>query len=388
MADFHHGVRVLEINQGTRSISTVSTAVIGMVCTGSDADATTFPLDTPILLTNVQAAVSKAGTKGTLAPSLQAIADQSKPVVVVVRVADGASAAELQSNLIGGVVAGRYTGMKALLAAKAKLGVTPRILGIPGLDTQAVTTALLPIAKQLRAFVYASCYGCATKEEAVAYRTQFSARELMLHWPDFLAWSTTDNKTVTAAATARALGLRAQIDQETGWHKTLSNVAVAGVTGVSKDVFWDLQNTATDSDYLNGNQITTLINHEGYRFWGSRTCSDDALFTFENYTRTAQVLADTMAEAHLWAVDRPMHPSLVRDIVEGINAKFRELTRQGYLLGGECWYDADANASSTLKAGELFLDYDYTPVPPLEDMTLRQRITDRYLADFATRVNA
>lgn len=388
MADFHHGVRVLEINQGTRSISTVSTAVIGMVCTGSDADATTFPLDTPVLLTNVQAAVGKAGTKGTLATSLQAIADQSKPVVVVVRVADGASAAELQSNLIGGVVAGRYTGMKALLASKAKLGVTPRILGIPGLDTQAVTAALLPIAKQLRAFVYASCYGCATKEEAVAYRTQFSARELMLHWPDFLAWSTTDNKTVTAAATARALGLRAQIDQETGWHKTLSNVAVAGVTGVSKDVFWDLQNTATDSDYLNGNQITTLINHEGYRFWGSRTCSDDALFTFENYTRTAQVLADTMAEAHFWAVDRPMHPSLVRDIVEGINAKFRELTRQGYLLGGECWYDADANDASTLKAGKLFLDYDYTPVPPLEDMTLRQRITDRYLADFATRVNA
>ncbi|MDR6230449.1 phage tail sheath protein FI [Pseudomonas sp. SORGH_AS199] len=388
MADFHHGVRVLEINQGTRSISTVSTAVIGMVCTGSDADATTFPLDTPVLLTNVQAAVGKAGTKGTLAPSLQAIADQSKPVVVVVRVADGASAAELQSNLIGGVVAGRYTGMKALLASKAKLGVTPRILGIPGLDTQAVTAALLPIAKQLRAFVYASCYGCASKEEAVAYRTQFSARELMLHWPDFLAWSTTDNKTVTAAATARALGLRAQIDQETGWHKTLSNVAVAGVTGVSKDVFWDLQNTATDSDYLNGNQITTLINHEGYRFWGSRTCSDDALFTFENYTRTAQVLADTMAEAHFWAVDRPMHPSLVRDIVEGINAKFRELTRQGYLLGGECWYDADGNAASTLKAGKLFLNYDYTPVPPLEDMTLRQRITDRFLADFATRVNA
>ncbi|MDU4055129.1 MAG: phage tail sheath protein [Pseudomonas oryzihabitans] len=388
MADFHHGVRVLEINQGTRSISTVSTAVIGMVCTGSDADAASFPLDTPVLLTNVQAAVGKAGTKGTLAPSLQAIADQSTPVVVVVRVADGANAAELQSNLIGGVVAGRYTGMKALLAAKAKLGVTPRILGIPGLDTQAVTTALLPIAKQLRAFVYASCYGCATKEEAVAYRTQFSARELMLHWPDFLAWSTTDNKTVTAAATARALGLRAQIDQETGWHKTLSNVAVAGVTGVSKDVFWDLQNTATDSDYLNGNQITTLINHEGYRFWGSRTCSDDALFTFENYTRTAQVLADTMAEAHFWAVDRPMHPSLVRDLVEGINAKFRELTRQGYLLGGECWYDADANDASTLKAGKLWLDYDYTPVPPLEDMTLRQRITDRYLADFATRVNA
>lgn len=388
MADYHHGVRVLEINQGTRSISTVSTAVIGMVCTGSDADAAAFPLNTPVLLTNVQGAVGKAGTKGTLAESLQAIADQSKPVTVVVRVEDGANAAELQSNIIGGVANGRYTGMKALLAAKAQLGITPRILGVPGLDTQAVTTAMVAIAKQLRGFVYASCNGCATKEEAVAYRNQFGARELMLHWPDFLAWSTVQNATVTANATARALGLRAQLDQSTGWHKTLSNVAVDGVTGISKDVFWDLQNTATDSDYLNGNEVTTLINHDGYRFWGSRTTSEDPLFAFENYTRTAQVLADTMAEAHFWANDRPMHPSLVRDIVEGINAKFRELTRQGYLLGGECWYDADANEKETLKAGKLFLDYDYTPVPPLEDLTLRQRITDRFLVDFASRVNA
>jgi phage tail sheath protein FI len=41
------------------------------------------------------------------------------------------------------------------------------------------------------------------------------------------------------------------------------------------------------------------------------------------------------------------------------------------------------NSKDTLKAGRLLLDYDYTPVPPLEDLTLRQRITDRYLADFA-----
>lgn len=388
MADYHHGTRVQEINQGTRSISTVSTAIVGMVCTGSDADATAFPLNTPVLLTNVQGAVGKAGTKGTLAASLQAIADQAKPMTVVVRVAEGATAAETTSNIIGGVTAGKYTGMKALLAAKAQLGVVPRILGVPGLDTQPVTTAMIAIAKQLRGFVYANCNGCATKEEAVAYRNQFGARELMLHWPEFLAWSTTENKTVTVNATARALGLRAQLDRDIGWHKTLSNATVEGVTGISKDVFWDLQDTATDSDYLNSNEVTTLINHDGYRFWGSRTCSEDPLFAFENYTRTAQVLADTMAEAHFWAVDKPMHPSLVRDLVEGINAKFRELTRQGDLLGGECWYDADANEKESLKAGKLFLDYDYTPVPPLEDLTLRQRITDRFLADFATRVNA
>ena len=134
--------------------------------------------------------------------------------------------------------------------------------------------------------------------------------------------------------------------------------------------------------------VTTLINEGGFRFWGSRTCSDDPLFAFENYTRTAQILADTMAEAQMWAMDKPMHASLVRDIIGGINAKFRELVAQGYLIGGSCWYPEDINDKDTLKAGKLTIDYDYTPVPPLENLTLRQRITDSYLMQFATAVNA
>ncbi|WP_369826196.1 hypothetical protein [Pantoea sp. FDAARGOS_194] len=42
MSDYHHGVRVVEINDGTRTISTVSTAVVGLVCTADDADARLF----------------------------------------------------------------------------------------------------------------------------------------------------------------------------------------------------------------------------------------------------------------------------------------------------------------------------------------------------------
>ncbi|MGM8211136.1 phage tail protein, partial [Escherichia coli] len=41
--DFHHGVLVVEVNEGTRSITTVSTAIVCMVCTVDDADAKMFP---------------------------------------------------------------------------------------------------------------------------------------------------------------------------------------------------------------------------------------------------------------------------------------------------------------------------------------------------------
>lgn len=388
--DYHHGVRVLEINEGTRTITTVSTAIVGMVCTADDADAAAFPLNTPVLLTDVLAASGKAGETGTLARSLDAIADQAKPVTVVVRVEQGDTEAETTTNIIGGVDAttGKKTGIKALLAAQSLLGVKPRILGVPGHDSQAVATELLSVAQSLRAFAYLSAYGCKTVSEAIAYRENFSQREALLIWPDFLSWDTVTNADATAFATARALGLRAKIDQQTGWHKTLSNVGVNGVTGISADVFWDLQDSATDANLLNKNDVTTLIRKDGYKFWGSRTCSDDPLFQFENYTRTAQVLADTMAEAHMWAVDMPLHPSLAKDILEGIKAKFRELKSAGYIIDGNAWIDDAANDKDTLKAGKLVIDYDYTPVPPLENLLLRQRITDQYLVNFTQNVNS
>lgn len=388
-ADYHHGVRVLEINEGTRTIRTVSTAVIGLVAVADDADATFFPEDTPVLITDVNAAIGKAGSKGTLAASLDAIADQAKPMVVVVRGRQGETEAETTSNLIGTTTAaGRMTGMKALLSAQTRLNVKPRILGVPGLDSLPVATELATIAKRLRAFAYVSAHGCATKEEAASYRQNFGQREVMTIWPDFVNWDTTTNAETVAYATARALGLRAYIDEAVGWHKTLSNVPVEGVQGISRDVFFDLQDPDTDAGYLNAADVTTLIRRDGFRFWGSRTCSSDPLFAFESYTRTAQVLADTMAEAHFWAVDKPMHPTLMRDILEGIKAKGRELVSLGYLLGFDAWIDESINTEDVIKAGKFYVDYDYTPVPPLENLMLRQRITDRHLVEFAASVNA
>lgn len=153
MSDYHHGVQVLEINDGTRVISTVSTAIVGMVCTASDADAETFPLNKPVLITNVQSAIAKAGKKGTLAASLQAIADQSKPVTVVVRVEDGTGddeetkLAQTVSNIIGTTDEnGQYTGLKALLAAESVSGsFTPQPVWMPyRFVLQALTSATIP----------------------------------------------------------------------------------------------------------------------------------------------------------------------------------------------------------------------------------------------------
>ena len=105
--EYHHGVRVIELTEGIRPIRTISTAIIGLVATASDADADFFPYDKPVLVTNVFTALGKAGTLGTLATALDAISQQCRPIIVVVRVPDGvgadpeAKAADLTSNVIG-----------------------------------------------------------------------------------------------------------------------------------------------------------------------------------------------------------------------------------------------------------------------------------------------
>jgi phage tail sheath protein FI len=388
--DYHHGVRVIEINEGSRPIRTISTAIVGMIVTADDADTDTFPLNTPVLITNVIAAQAKAGKSGTLLRTLKAIGKQAKPLTVVVRVAEAEDEAEQTSNVIGGVtVDGKYTGVKALLAAQSKLGVKPRILGAPGLDTKAVVNELVSVAQSMRSFVYAWAYRCVTVVEATTYRGQFGQRELMLIWPEFIDWDSDANADASISAVAYALGLRAKLDEQIGWHKTISNIVVNGPTGISKDVFFDLQDPATDAGVLNAKEVTTLINMNGYRFWGSRTCeAQGGYFPFENYTRTAHVLADTIAEAQLELADVPMHPSLVTDLLESVNAKFSQLKTAGYIMGGEAWYDEKYNDKSALTVGKLIIDYNYTPVPPLENLMFQQRITDQYLADFASRITA
>ena len=380
---FHHGISVTENATTSRALRTVATAIIGLVATGPAAKADKFPLDTPVLVTDLETAIIDAGETGTLKAALEGIATQVRAPVVVVRVAPGADDTATNLAVIGtDTLAGR-TGMQALLGAEAITGMKPRIIGAPGLDTQPVALQLALVAKKLRGMAYARAIGDDVAELA-AYRATFTQRELMLIYPDVMIADGVLGATKASPAVAHALGLRALIDQTQGWHKTLSNVPLQGVVGLTATVQFDIQDVDADANILNGADITTLVRINGrLRFWGNHTCAEADDFMFESATRTAQIIAETIADGMVWAIDKPMVPSLARDIVERINGKLRDLKSAGQLLGGECWFDTNKNPTGQLKAGQLLISYKYTPVPPLERLGLEQEITDEYLADFA-----
>lgn len=380
-----HGIKTNVLTTGTRNITALATAVIGLVCTASaaagvptDALNLAFPLNTPVLVTDVRAAIAIAGNGGTLKPSLEAIYDQCSPIVIVVRVA--VDEEDQDAAVIGS--AGAYSGVHALLAAESLTGSRPRVIGAPGLDTEDVTAAMVTVAKKLRGMVYAAAVGD-TVAEAVTYRASFQDRELMLLWPN---WS----GSFAGDAVARALGLRAQIDEQTGWHKTLSNVAVGGVTGVSQSLFFDIQDESTDVSALNDAQITALVRSPagGFIYWGNRTTSSEPLFDFETATRTSQVLQDEIAAGLMWAADKPLTAFLVKDVIETVNARIRALVVQQRLIGGRAWFDPALNDQAELAAGKLVIDYEFTPAAPLEGLELNQRITDKYYADLSAQLSA
>lgn len=382
-----HGISIIESATGARTIRQTSLAVIGLVATATAAagapaaalDAA-FPLNTPVLITDVDAATGNAGTGGTLKAALEAIGDQTSPVVVVVRVAEGIDQAATDANVIGATTGNSYTGIQALLAAQSVVGVRPRILGAPGLDTQDVTAELVVAAKKLRAMVYAAAIGDDVAE-VILYRDNFGDRELMLIWPD-----TSDDD--PGDAIARALGLRAMIDEQQGWHKTLSNVTIGGVTRLTKDVHFDLQDESTAAGLLNAAQVTTLIRNEGFRFWGNRTCASEQRpeFSFESAVRTSHALQDMILSAVAPFMDQPMTVGLIKDLLETVNAQLRQLAVEGRIIGALAYYDPSKNSPAQLAAGRPTISLKYTPAAPLENPIIELINTAEFYEGFAQQL--
>ncbi|WP_455474988.1 phage tail sheath subtilisin-like domain-containing protein [Bartonella sp. B30(2025)] len=136
-AGFLHGVEVIESDDGTRSLRTAQSAVIGIVGTAPDADAGAFPLNTPVLVSgslSQAAKLDKTGKRrGTLPNALDLIFKQVGAIVVVVRVKEGDNEHTTLGNVLGGVNAnGAYEGVHALIGAQSIVGQTPRILIAPG----------------------------------------------------------------------------------------------------------------------------------------------------------------------------------------------------------------------------------------------------------------
>ena len=155
MAEFHHGITGRETASGKIPMRDAATAVIAMLAFADDADEETFPLNTPVLVTSINRVLPKAGTTGNLRKNLEIIAQITSPTLVVIRIDHPLGAVLNQSLVIGTTEeTGQRTGLQALLTVKSVLGLTPKIICVPDVETIDIANAIGAICKKLRAYAY------------------------------------------------------------------------------------------------------------------------------------------------------------------------------------------------------------------------------------------
>lgn len=191
---FHHGLSNKDHVDSQGFIRETPTNVIGLVAFADDADEQFYPLNTPVLISNINTGLAKSGYHGNLRKSLETIQAIVNPTIVVVRIPSPFIDGTFDASRVIGTTQddGKRTGLQALLTAKTRLGVVPKINIVPDCETPDVINALININKKLRAFSYATprdenAQMLATKEEVVAYRKTLGDKEIMLIWPEFTA---------------------------------------------------------------------------------------------------------------------------------------------------------------------------------------------------------
>ena len=137
---------------------------------------------------------------------------------------------------------------------------------------------------------------------------------------------------------------------------------------------------------MNEAEISTIIRQNGFRLWGNRSTSSDAQWAFLSVRRTADVIYESIERAHLWAMDRPMSAQLFNDIRDSVQAFGQNLVNQGALLGFNTWLDKELNTEATLKAGKLYLDFDFEPPAPLEHLIFRAHRNGEYYNELIEQV--
>ncbi len=295
-------------------------------------------------------------------------------------------------DIIGGVdgTTGKYKGVQCLLAAQSEAKVQPRILIAPGFThdrpsdlANPVVAELMGIAERMRAVIIADCPN-STSGDAITYREDWGSARLYCAYPWAKIYNAKTDSIEEQPLSARIAGLIAKSDNERGFWWSPSNMVINGIIGLSKPIDFTLGDTNCVANFLNENEVATVIQQDGYRLWGNRTTSADPKWAFLSVRRTADMINDSLLKSHMWAVDRNITKTYVEDVAEGVNNYLRYLKSIGAIIGGKCWADPELNTPDQISQGKVSFDFDFTPPYPAEHIIFRSRMIDDYLEEIFT----
>jgi phage tail sheath protein FI len=206
-------------------------------------------------------------------------------------------------------------------------------------------SALNAITPKIRARAYISGPNT-TDAEAVRFRQTVNGGRILIIDPKVI-------KNVRARVVASAEGFSGSV----------SNKIIRTIDGVARTISYP-----DDSNYLNENQVATIINERGgFRTWGNRLAIDDPLWQFDSVRATADMINESLEDLYFLYVDRKTTKGNFKMLIEDGNAAMRVFAKNEDILGGSVWL-SDQNDPTLMVNGKTLLGVEFEPVGLMEQI--------------------
>ena len=397
-ASFLHGVETIEITKGARTISTVKTAVVGIVGTApiEDVEEQYRTVNTPTLILSETEAVRYFGNHKagfTIPQALEAFFDQGAGIAIVINVYDPEKHENVEAvkirDINGGIdsVTGKRTGLKAFEDCYSLFGYYPKTIIAPVFcEDTAVVTEINTICNKIRAMGIVDAPVGATVQDVIKGRGpqgtinfNTSSERIILCYPHLKVYDSTTDSIKLQPYSQRLAGVIAAKDVEKGYHWSPSNTEIQGIVGVERQLTSMINDPTSEVNTLNEAGVVTVFNSygSGLRTWGNRTAaypSSTHPTNFINVRRTADILHESVEYAMLQFIDFPIDNGLIDSICETVNQFIRTLIGRGALIDGKCSFNSEKNPTTEIANGHLTFDIEFMPPTPAERITFESFI--------------
>jgi phage tail sheath protein FI len=305
----------------------------------------------------VSIAISNGGTGYTTAPT------------VAITEVDGGTGATATATVTDGVV----TAVTVTAAGSGYETATVTFTGGGGSSAAATAnvgdvanpfiSALATIAPQIRARAYISGPNT-TNAEAVRFRNTVNSDRILIIDPKGI--KNVDGTPVTKPIAPVFAGIRAAVVASSeGVSGSVSNKVIKTLDGVARTIQYP-----ADSNYLNENQIATVINERGgLRTWGSRLATDVEIWQFDSVRATADMINEALEDIYFQWVDKKLTKGNLKMMIEDGNAALRVFALNDDILGGRVWL-SDLNTPTVNANGKVFLNVEFEPVGLMEQINI------------------
>lgn len=297
----------------------------------------------------------------------------------------------MASDIIGTVnEAGLRTGLQACIDIPSTFGFKPRILLVPGYNTQGTVIAALEVmASKIKAHAYLDAPIGTTITQALESRGlvgtlnwNTSDRRMVLCYPHVQVAG--DSGQLTEPYSQNLAGLASSVDASEGYWVSFSNHEMKRINALERPIEWRSGDDACEANQLNAQGIVTAVRRYGTGFlaWGNRSAawpaSTDPL-TFICVAVVTDLLEEAVERAALPWVDKPLNKADLDSIREEVNAYLDRLKQKGALLGGSCTWTSDDNPVDEMALGHAKFRLSFMPPVPMEQITFTSQVDTTWL---------